>query len=375
MYFTNYFLQIILLLGVIQGLILSGMLFLASRHHYMNRFLGATVLLVSLACLNGYFFQAPWFQASAVCGVIHAVVPLVLIMPVGPLIFFYTQSLTDPDWRMGRNQRLHFLPVIIDLIPYLAAVIYITGYFFKIITPNPTPWGLFIDNYNTYADIPRWLSISVYLYKAYKLVKTKNADTRHYNWLRLFIRAFAAFQLIWLCFMIPYLIPSYNNSLLDRVGWYPVLVPMVILIYWMGIKGYLIVKTEGHYRQKATKAAVSIAPDVANKTLTLLARAMDEGRLYLKPDLNLEMLSKHINIPAKTISALLNNHLHQSFNQWVNSYRVAAFKQRLADANSSHLTLAGIALECGFNSQATFQRIFKQFTGKVPSEYRDTGAA
>nr|WP_255486927.1 helix-turn-helix domain-containing protein [Mucilaginibacter sp. SP1R1] len=87
------------------------------------------------------------------------------------------------------------------------------------------------------------------------------------------------------------------------------------------------------------------------------------------------MLSKHINIPAKTISALLNNHLHQSFNQWVNSYRVAAFKQRLADANSSHLTLAGIALECGFNSQATFQRIFKQFTGKVPSEYRDTGAA
>ncbi|WP_366940979.1 helix-turn-helix domain-containing protein [uncultured Chitinophaga sp.] len=32
--------------------------------------------------------------------------------------------------------------------------------------------------------------------------------------------------------------------------------------------------------------------------------------------------------------------------------------------------MTGIALECGFSSQATFQRIFKQYTGLTPSEYR-----
>jgi len=372
-YFTNYFLQIILLLGVIQGFILSGMLFSALRDYYMNRYLGAIVLLMSLACLNGYFFEAAWFQQSVVCQVLHSVVPLVLIMPVGPLIFFYTKAVTDQHWRMEKKQWKQFFPVVIDLVPYLAAFIYIFGYFLKIISPNPGPWGLFIDNYNTYADIPRWLSVSVYLYSSYKLVKINHNEKPLYNWLRLFIKAFAVFQVVWFCFMVPYVIPQYNIPLLEQVGWYPVLVPLVVLIYWMGIKGYLAAKAGTGYQQKANKTAARIAPEIASQTLAVLTRIMEEEQLYLKPDLNLEMLSKHTHISPKTISAVLNSHLHLSFNQWVNGYRIAAFKQRLMEANSGHLTLAGMALECGFNSQATFQRIFKQFTGMVPSEYRDSG--
>ncbi|MEI9807657.1 MAG: helix-turn-helix domain-containing protein [Bacteroidota bacterium] len=34
------------------------------------------------------------------------------------------------------------------------------------------------------------------------------------------------------------------------------------------------------------------------------------------------------------------------------------------------LTIAGVAAECGFNSQATFQRTFKEITGIAPSAYR-----
>jgi AraC-like DNA-binding protein len=357
-------------LGVIQGLILSGMLFSASGTHYMNRFLGAIVLLVSLACLNGYFFQAPWFQASQLCQLLHAVIPLVIIMPVGPLIFFYTRSVTTPGWRMDKTDRRHFYPIVIDLVPYLAALVYIIGYFSKFIIPNPGPWALFIDNYNTYADIPRWLSISVYLYVSYRLIQVNSRQNSTYKWLRSFILAFAVFQSIWLCFMIPYLIPRYNIPLLEKVGWYPVMVPMVVLIYWMGIKGFLLFKTGDKNVYK--RAPARITPDEVSQTLILLTRLMDEEHLYLKPNLNLEMLSKHIHVPPKIVSAVLNSQLHLSFNQWVNGYRVAAFKQRVVQANSGHLTLAGVALECGFNSQASFQRVFKQLTGMVPSEYRDS---
>ena len=87
----------------------------------------------------------------------------------------------------------------------------------------------------------------------------------------------------------------------------------------------------------------------------------------------IELVSKHINISPKVISAVLNSHQQQSFSHWLNGYRVAAFKQRILTADSGHLTLAGIAFECGFNSQASFQRIFKQYTGMVPSKYRDSG--
>ncbi|MBB6129339.1 helix-turn-helix transcriptional regulator [Mucilaginibacter lappiensis] len=346
------------------------MLFSTPGTHYINRFLGAIVLLVSLACLNSYFFQAPWFQASQLCRLLGAVVPLVIIMPVGPLIFFYTRAIITPGWRIDKTHRRHFYPTIIDLVPYLAAIIYLIGYFLKMITPNPAPWALFIDNYNTYADIPRWLSISVYLYASYRLIQVNSGQNSTYKWLRSFILAFALFQFVWLCFMIPYLIPRYNTPLLEQVGWYPVMIPMVVLIYWMGIKGFLVFKTGD--KNAYERATMRITPGIASQTLILLTRLMEEEHLYLKPDLNLEMVSKHIQLPPKTVSAVLNSQLHLSFNQWLNGYRVAAFKQRIIQANSGHLTLAGVASECGFNSQASFQRIFKQLTGMVPSEYRDS---
>jgi AraC-like DNA-binding protein len=223
-----------------------------------------------------------------------------------------------------------------------------------------------------YSDIPRWLSVSVYLYASYKLIKAQSLEKPLNNWLRLFIRAFAVFQFIWGCFMIPYIIPQYSNSLLDHVGWYPVFVPLVILIYWAGIRGYMLVKPETNLLRKGNKITDKISPETANQILDQLKNIMEQERLYLRPDLDLELLSRHVDIAPKNISMVLNNYLDQSFNQWINNYRVAAFKQRLLEADHAHLTLVGVAFECGFNSQASFQRIFKQVTGMVPSAYKDS---
>jgi AraC-like DNA-binding protein len=81
------------------------------------------------------------------------------------------------------------------------------------------------------------------------------------------------------------------------------------------------------------------------------------------------MLSTHTGIPAKTISAVLNQHLNKSFNEFINSYRIAAIKSRLLSSNNKNLTIAGLAYECGFNSQPTFQRAFKNIQGESPSEF------
>jgi AraC-like DNA-binding protein len=83
-------------------------------------------------------------------------------------------------------------------------------------------------------------------------------------------------------------------------------------------------------------------------------------------------MSVKTGIPQKTISAVLNRHLQKSFNEFVNEYRVNAFKAKVVQPELSHLTIAGIALECGFSSQATFQRTFKEMTGKSPSAFRKT---
>ena len=179
------------------------------------------------------------------------------------------------------------------------------------------------------------------------------------------------FQFIWLLYLIPYVIPKYTDKLLAAVDWYPIYVPLAILVYWLGIKGYLVMKYQFVDTKRTVNLSSSIPAAVINQTILSLIAAMETGSIYLNPDLNLNILSKYTGIPAKIISAVINQHLHKSFNEFVNEYRIAAFKEKMQQPEMDNLTFAGIASECGFNSQATFQRTFKQVTGLSPSEFKN----
>lgn len=96
---------------------------------------------------------------------------------------------------------------------------------------------------------------------------------------------------------------------------------------------------------------------------------MEQDRLYLDPELNLSLLSKHTGLPQKTISLVLNQHLQKSFNEFVNGYRVEAFKQNILQLQQDNMTILAMAFDAGFNSQATFQRAFRSYTGMSPREY------
>lgn len=100
-----------------------------------------------------------------------------------------------------------------------------------------------------------------------------------------------------------------------------------------------------------------------------LANLMVNDHLYLDPLLKLDTLASKLKLTERAISNLLNQHIGKNFNDFVNQYRVEAAKIKLADPGFDQYTIAAIAYECGFNSLATFQRCFKQFTGITPSQY------
>lgn len=54
---------------------------------------------------------------------------------------------------------------------------------------------------------------------------------------------------------------------------------------------------------------------------------------------------------------------------YINEYRIKEVKLRLIDGKFKHLTILGIALECGFNSKSAFNNVFKKLTNQTPSEY------
>ena len=375
------FLNTIILLATLQGFILFLLLLRTKVNRLPNRFLAFLILCMSLCSLNLYLMNVDFTDnAPAWVNIAAYFIPLVIVMPMGPLLYFYTRTMLDPSFRLTRLHRLQFYTAIIDIGPELTTIIFVCGIWFGLIIPGKQvagQWGLFIDYYNVYADIPRWLSLTIYLCLSYQYLqkekKSVNGIEKHerFKWLKQFLTVLLVFQIIWLAYLIPYVTPGYTWKMSEDIGWFPIYIPMAIMIYWLGIKGYIISYSA---EQRKKKAVGSDLPDVTIQQTSLqLTRSMEEDKLYLNPGLSLDLVAVHTGIPAKTISAVLNQHHQKSFNEWLNGYRVEEFKQRIRQKEQlEQMTLSAIAFDCGFNSQATFQRIFKQSVGMTPSEYLKT---
>ncbi|MEP6466192.1 MAG: hypothetical protein ABJB05_07785, partial [Parafilimonas sp.] len=157
------FLNTIILLGAIQGFIISSLLFFSRKNKQANRLLSALILLISLASFNLYASYANWFN-SDILRFISNFIPLVIVMPFGPLLYFYIKASLEPDFKISKKKRRHFYSVIVDLVPQLTAFIFVTGVYAGLLKNHPESWGNFIDTYNVYADIPRWMSVTFYVF-------------------------------------------------------------------------------------------------------------------------------------------------------------------------------------------------------------------
>jgi AraC-like DNA-binding protein len=116
---------------------------------------------------------------------------------------------------------------------------------------------------------------------------------------------------------------------------------------------------------KNTSPVIS-TDDVFIKTLI---RNMEEKQPYLDPEITISRLSELLDVKIEFLSEVLNTRLNQNFFDFINKYRIEEFKiQSILKANS-HLSIMGIAYNCGFNSKASFYRAFRKFEGTSPSEY------
>lgn len=375
-------LDLILLLGTAQGFILVALLWFNQKGNRLsNRLLAVLVgLLASASLAVGVPIMNGWVNLFI------DFIPLIIAMPFGPLVYFYTRSVLEPGFRLGKRERRHFWPVVIDCGSKLMAWIFLFGLLFGVFEHSDNrKVGWLMDEYDKYADIPRWISGAVYVTLTYRWLRQFRQKTTemtalqqmHVRWLRQLLMIFVTFQTIWLLHLIPYIIPATSNALLDAFGWYPLYIPIAIMIYWIGLGGYLHARgTALPQSEPVRKTITTVLPDeLIQETSGGLRKAMEMDKLYLDPELSVEKVGRHLQVSPKNISAVLNQHLGKSFNTFINEYRLAEVKRRLNDPAYANLTLTGIAFECGFNSQATFQRTFKQMTGFSPKEYLNRQAA
>lgn len=92
-----------------------------------------------------------------------------------------------------------------------------------------------------------------------------------------------------------------------------------------------------------------------------------DQELFLDPNLTLIALARKLGTNRASLSHLINSAGEVNFNRFINEFRVERARRLL---ETSEQQIIDVAFDCGFNSKATFNRVFRQLVGETPSRYR-----
>jgi TolB-like protein/AraC-like DNA-binding protein len=122
-----------------------------------------------------------------------------------------------------------------------------------------------------------------------------------------------------------------------------------------------------HIEVTPPKALLSVAE--IDMVLEMLRKEMQQEKWFQNPSLSLRELAENVNISSNKLSWLLNEHLGQNFNEYINTLRLENFKEKALNPANSHLTLLALAYESGFNSKSVFNTFFKKAEGMTPKAW------
>jgi AraC-like DNA-binding protein len=398
--------NLIMLLGAFQGFLLSGLLYLKNhRDRHANRFLIVLLLTFSIHLLHqvgfdtGFFNQLPFLH----------VIPYSYLYVIGPAVYLYARALLNPTYTFTPQKALHFLPSLY-MLPLLAL-------YYSVLKVGPKAYKMYF--FTTIQVIENYIApvlMLVYLVATYRML---------YRYRRVFVakQAELPMQLRWLLHVVSTLIVGmvvwkmyflYHEHVrgesLALTDYYPLYFMLAILIYWLGFNGFLqsvpmqaiwkivvapvasqqqlVTLAVAHVDEPETKSTedklvqfqkmppsdglsrVGLSEEQADKVLVHLDEQMHTMRYYRQQNLTLESFGRQIGIAPRIISAVINTKRQQNFSDFINSYRIEDVIRRLKNKEHAHLTLIGIAFESGFNSKTSFNRAFKEVTGKTPKDYK-----
>ncbi|MGB3151599.1 MAG: helix-turn-helix domain-containing protein [Maribacter sp.] len=124
-----------------------------------------------------------------------------------------------------------------------------------------------------------------------------------------------------------------------------------------------------NYKQKKQYKQALLDSNEIKKYSKELEQIMIDYKLYLNPDLSLKDLASYLELPANYVSQLLNLGFQKNFSEYINTFRVNEFKERVLLEENKGLTIMAVAYDSGFNSKTVFNTFFKKIEGKTPNSF------
>lgn len=334
--------------GIANALVFGCLLIYLSDRNSANLYLGLLIASLGFDLSIELFLNDSVFNSFPV---LH-LLPFGILFGLGPLLYAYVSKMTGSYF-----SKWHLLWFMMD---------YPHSLFHLINGRGSEPYLI-----HEVVDKMGVLSIPVlffYLYKGFQLLnlyqrdlpnRLSNYEEQTLSWLKQLLKLFFVFVPIYMIFW--FLLMADNQGTQDRLPAYSF---VNFLIIWLGVAG---IRQRGLHFSVQSKDINTNDGSFKEAHLRELVSCMESDKLYLIPNLNVRYLEDKLGIGAKEISLALNNGLGKNFYSFINEYRVEEFKKRAT--KDSHLTLAGLAMECGFSSKSTFQRVFKEITGQSPTSF------
>lgn len=323
---------------IVQGLTTAGLLFYRTDSP-ANKWLAWLMVGLTLQVIDyfltrsGVYWAHKWLYFT----------PLFYSWSFGPLLYTYVRARAGQDVSL---QGWWFIPVFIQ------------GLFYVTLTLQPfdnkawfwinvhKPFTRYVDYYGASALI---------LYAIYR-----SRPFAAGRWLRHLLNGLGIF------YVIAAIEPLFNDTYLPD-NWpkfyltYQILPLFVYALALIGLLYSRLVKPERPFLLPPQP----VTP-VQREQLLL---AIQQQQLYKDPDLSLAVLAKYLGESPNRVSRIINSGFNQSFNEFINTYRLEEVKRRMAAGDTDRVTILSIALDAGFPSKTTFNRVFKEMTGHTPKEY------
>ncbi len=308
------------------------------------------------------------------CGIDHEVYGQPLLsssfLLFNPALYLYISSLTRPVFRLRWIQLLHLLPfVLFEIYAYVVKVPFAMDTFFVRDENFMFRMTFALANFISWLVYNPLSLIYVHKHRIYLQNEQSNiGKNESLGW----VLAVSIFYVVYCCvaFIVSVIIFYGNmNPQAPHIYNYAVLLLMVFILSYYGLhqqvlpQKILVGKDNPSYRNSL------LTPEMKQKIRQKIIAYIEKENAYLKPELNMDLLSSKIKVPKHLITEVLNTDIGMNFFQFVNSYRVEAVKKMLTDPNNK-FSIEAIGYECGFSSKSAFYTVFKNITGETPVSYR-----
>lgn len=375
--------DLVVLMGVLHGIIMAVVLCFRPISSRSKTLFSWVLIILSLLSLKILLHTLRlWDQRGL------RYFPLAIDTTLQPLLYLYICSITathkkpSPAWT-------HFLPTMF----FMSYAVFV---YLSVLPENNLDLKdklanrLYFNGVKSVEDFLAVLSATVYWIAGYRrivryrqwLFRTQSdSSLQEFTWLKNMLLV-SGMLVIGLCaiVLIDDVLFKRGHHFLHLQLFYLYLTAIIYYLSFKAIELYGVVK---QVSLSAKTVAISGAdqlhdtdlPQPVTKDLKeletiklLIINALEHDRLFLKPDLTIKELAQHIGYPSAPVSSAVNHCFQVNFRSLINKYRVEEVKKQLLDP-PAHLSVLGIALDCGFNSEASFYRIFRQQTGLSPNDF------